>query len=468
VPRLALPTRRARRIDRPAVIFNEEYVRAGAPGGSASSARGSSGRRSSSTARPSSSSGSCRRSSRRELWCQGYSEPDAGSDLANVSTRALRDGDEWVLSGRRCGRRSPTSRLVLVVCRTEEGSTRHVASPTSSSDGPARHRSPSHHPVDTNSRVQRVFFDGARTGASNVVGDVGGGWQVALATLAFERGVGMLGHSCPSVVSSTVSATGTRPRRRRRSGPAPTARSGLHRAVGHAVQHPAQPLGVRRSRSPSEASIASCSGELAQRLGDSPWTRPRGGDGARGPTTSSRRQRTFLFSRAETIYGGSNQIQRNIIGERVLGLPPDPKVEAFRSSSRVKVAAVTLGDGFTPPPCPPPGGTRAARGQGGDVTAAPARASARHGASLCRKRGSGRRLGRARATTRRDGRRAHCAFGRRRVRCACDVTNESEVRHLFDATIERHGRLDVAVHNAGWRDGRAGDMTDEQWMRVLT
>ena len=131
-----------------------------------------------------------------ELWCQGYSEPDAGSDLANVSTRALRDGDEWVLFGQKVWTSlAHQSDWCFVVCRTEEGSTRHrgLSYLLVPMDQPGIEVRPITQLTRT-AEFNEVFFDGARTGASNVVGDVGGGWQVALATLAFERGVGMLGH----------------------------------------------------------------------------------------------------------------------------------------------------------------------------------------------------------------------------------------------------------------------------------
>jgi len=92
---------------------------------------------------------------------------------------------------------------------------------------------------------------------------------------------------------------------------------------------------------PPEASIGKLFwGAGTSGSASSPWTRPAWRRRcSRVPLRALARQRTFLFSRAETIYGGSNQIQRNIIGERVLGLPPDPKVEASASSSRVKWAS---------------------------------------------------------------------------------------------------------------------------------
>ena len=179
------------------VIFNEEYVRAGAPGRVSILGEGLLG--------PTLIQYGTPEQQQRflppivageELWCQGYSEPDAGSDLANVSTRALRDGDEWVLFGQKVWTSlAHQSDWCFVVCRTEEGSTRHrgLSYLLVPMDQPGIEVRPITQLTRT-AEFNEVFFDGARTGASNVVGDVGGGWQVALATLAFERGVGMLGH----------------------------------------------------------------------------------------------------------------------------------------------------------------------------------------------------------------------------------------------------------------------------------
>jgi alkylation response protein AidB-like acyl-CoA dehydrogenase len=186
-----------------------------------------------------------------------------------------------------------------------------------------------------------VFFDGARTGASNVVGDVGGGWQVALATLAFERGVGMLGHLLS--FRREFDRLGDLARARGVDAD-PVLRQRLAQAY---IELSVMRCNTLRSLSgfdgpvaPPEASIGKLFwGSWHQRLGElAVDTAGVAATVLEGPDYElSPGQRTFLFSRAETIYGGSNQIQRNIIGERVLGLPPDPKVEASASSSRVKV-----------------------------------------------------------------------------------------------------------------------------------
>ena len=179
------------------VIFNEEYVRARAPGRVSIMGEGLIG--------PTLIQyGTAAQKDRflppivagEELWCQGYSEPDAGSDLANVKTRAERDGDQWVVTGQKVWTSlAHQSDWCFVVCRTEPGSLRHrgLSYLLVPMDQPGVEVRPITQ-ITRTSEFNEVFFDGARTAADNVVGEVGDGWRVALATLAFERGVGLLGH----------------------------------------------------------------------------------------------------------------------------------------------------------------------------------------------------------------------------------------------------------------------------------
>ena len=180
-----------------------------------------------------------------------------------------------------------------------------------------------------------MFFDGARTAADNVVGQVGEGWRVALATLAFERGVALLGHQLgfrrelDRIVARAEASGATRD---------PVVRQRLAQAHIELTIMRYNTLrslsGVDGPVAPPEASIAKLYwgswhrrlGELAMDLEGMASTVL---DGEPGPDNGGyglgELQRSFLFARSETIYGGSNQIQRNIIGERVLGLPAEPK-----------------------------------------------------------------------------------------------------------------------------------------------
>ncbi len=314
------------------VIFNEECVRAGAPGRVGVVGEGLIGPTlihfgtDAQKARflPGIVAGS-------ELWCQGYSEPDAGSDLANVATRAVLDGDEWVVTGQKVWTSlAHQADWCFVVCRTEPGSARHkgLSYLLVPMGQPGIEVRPIQQ-VTRTSEFNEVFFDGARTAADNVVGDVGDGWRVALATLAFERGVAMLGHQLS--FRRELDRVITVARANGRSDE-PVLRQRLARAY---VELSIMRYNTLRSLSGVEGPVAPPEASIAKLFWGS-WHRGLGelamdveGAGstvlAGAPYALDDLQRTFLFSRAETIYGGSNQIQRNIIGERVLGLPPEPK-----------------------------------------------------------------------------------------------------------------------------------------------
>jgi alkylation response protein AidB-like acyl-CoA dehydrogenase len=314
------------------VVFNEEYVRAGAPGRVSIFGEGLIGptiihygtRDQQARFLPPIRAGT-------ELWCQGYSEPGAGSDLASVQTRAELDGDDWVLTGQKVWTSlAHQSDWCFVLCRTEPGSTRHRG--LSFLLVPMRQPGVEVRPITQLTRTaefNEVFFDGARTPVDNVVGRPGDGWRVALAALAFERGVALLGHqlSFRREMDGLVERTGG-------AGVAgdPVLRQRLAGAEAELAIMRFNTLrslsGVDGPAAPPEASIAKlywaswhqrfC--ELGMDVGGMGSTVLAG-----APYELDEVQRTFLFSRSETIYGGSNEIQRNIVGERVLGLPPEPK-----------------------------------------------------------------------------------------------------------------------------------------------
>ena len=130
-----------------------------------------------------------------ELWCQGYSEPGAGSDLANVSTTAELDGDQWVINGQKVWTSmAHLSQWCFVVARTEKGSKRHAGLSylLVPLDQPGVEIRPIVQLTGT-ADFNEVFFDDARTDADLVVGEPGDGWRVAMGTLTFERGVSTLG-----------------------------------------------------------------------------------------------------------------------------------------------------------------------------------------------------------------------------------------------------------------------------------
>jgi alkylation response protein AidB-like acyl-CoA dehydrogenase len=320
------------------VIFNEEYARAAAPGRVSVMGEGLLGPTLIHYGTPEQQARflpPIREGD--ELWCQGYSEPDAGSDLANVKTRAVRDGDQWVVTGQKVWTSlAHQADWCFVVCRTGSDSSRHkgLSYLLVPMDQPGIEVRPITQLTRT-SEFNEVFFDGARTDASNVVGGVGEGWRVALATLAFERGVALLGHQLTfrRELDRIVNLAEENGRTRD-----PVVRQALAQAhIELAIMryNTLRSLaGIDGPVAPPEASIAKLYwGTWHRRLGELCMNLMGMGstvlDGDASPDRAgyglNELQRSFLFARSETVYGGSNEIQRNIISERVLGLPPEPK-----------------------------------------------------------------------------------------------------------------------------------------------
>ena len=267
----------------------------------------------------------------RELWCQGYSEPGAGSDLAAVTTRAVRSGEadgDWVITGQKVWTSlAHLADWCFVLCRTDFTATRHHG--LSYLLVPMRQPGIEVRPIvqlTGTSEFNEVFFDQARTAADHLVGAEGQGWTIAMATLGFERGVSTLGQQVgfrrewEQVVA-----------RARETGAVddPLIADRITQAwIGLQIMR----LNALRMLSPSgaagpEASIA--------KLFWAGWHRSLGElaidvEGLDGlvaeaePYELTPAQRLFLFSRADTIYGGSDEVQRTIVAERGLGLPREP------------------------------------------------------------------------------------------------------------------------------------------------
>jgi alkylation response protein AidB-like acyl-CoA dehydrogenase len=319
------------------VIFYEEYARAGGPGRVGIVGEGLIGP----TILHFGTDEQKRRflpkiASGEELWCQGYSEPNAGSDLANIATRAeLVDGpsgQEWTVSGQKVWTSlAHWAEWCFVLARTDRDAPRHRG--ISYLLVPMNQPGVEIRPIEQitgDSEFNEVFFDDARTAADLVVGEVNGGWRVAMGTLAFERGALTLGQQLSFVnewreVLARVRELGhaSDPVMRQRLAQAwieleimrYTALRGLT-AMARGEMTPVTSISKL-----FWATMHRKLGELAvDALG------PYGEIADGGPYDLSAFQRLFLYSRADTIYGGSNEIQRNIVGERVLGLPPEPKV----------------------------------------------------------------------------------------------------------------------------------------------
>ena len=269
-----------------------------------------------------------------EMWCQGYSEPDAGSDLANVQTRARRDGDDWVVDGQKVWTsNAQDADWCFVVARTEPGSQRHHG--LSFLLVPMEQEGVEVRPIRQltgGSEFNEVFFTGARTHADLVVGEPGNGWRVAMGLLGFERGVSTLGQQVGFArelegVVEMARANGAYDD--------PVLRDRLARAR---VDLEVMRLNALRGLSAAVAGEGSASGGGAASIAKLVWARWHRDLGELAMAVAGRQgltvgpaydldawQRLFLFSRADTIYGGSDEVQRNILAERVLGLPKEPR-----------------------------------------------------------------------------------------------------------------------------------------------
>ncbi|MGB2949056.1 MAG: acyl-CoA dehydrogenase family protein [Rhodococcus sp. (in: high G+C Gram-positive bacteria)] len=261
-----------------------------------------------------------------ELWCQGYSEPGAGSDLAAVSTSAALDGDEWVITGQKIWTSlAHLADWAFVIARTERGSTRHAG--LSYLLVPMKQDTITVRPITQltgTSEFNEVYFDGARTAADLVVGEPGRGWSIAMGTLGFERGVSTLGQQVGFAreLDGVIAVA-----RSNGSIEDPLVREKLTRAwMGLRVMRAYALTTLGGTGTQGEDSISKLLwanwhrglGELAMDVVGAPSMVAPDGE-------LDEWQRLFLFTRADTIYGGSNEIQRNIISERVLGLPREAR-----------------------------------------------------------------------------------------------------------------------------------------------
>lgn len=262
-----------------------------------------------------------------ELWSQGYSEPNAGSDLANVATTAELDaeGEQWRINGQKVWTSlAHWAQWCFVVARTEKGSKRHAG--LSYLLVPLDQPGVEIRPIiqlTGDSEFNEVFFDDARTDASLVVGQPGDGWRVAMGTLTFERGVSTLGQQIRYARehSNLVELA-------KRSGAAddPLIRRRLTESWTGLQAMRSYALATMDVEQPGQDNVSKLLwanwhrelGEIAMDVqGTAGLTLPEG--------EFDEWQRLYLFSRSDTIYGGSNEIQRNIIAERVLGLPREAR-----------------------------------------------------------------------------------------------------------------------------------------------
>jgi len=317
------------------VIFNEEYARAGGPGRM--------GHIGETLAGPTLIAFGSEEQKQRylpgilrgeDLWCQGYSEPAAGSDLANVKTRARFDeaSQRWRLTGQKVWTSlAHESRFCFVLARTDPESVGHrgLGFFLLEMDQPGIEVRPIEQITGT-CEFNEVFFDEAECGADDIVGAPGDGWKVAMGLLGFERGVSTLGQQ---MLFQNEFDEVLRVARENGAARDPAIRQRIADAhVG---------LRIMRFNSMRMLSGGGDDGSLNReamiyKLYWATWHRNLGklAMDVLGPESEildsapyglNRLQSLFLFTRADTIYGGTNQIQRNIIAERALGMPREPR-----------------------------------------------------------------------------------------------------------------------------------------------
>lgn len=317
------------------VIFHEEYARAGGPGRMGHIGEGLAG--------PTIAAFGTEEQKRRllpgivsgtEFWCQGYSEPSAGSDLANVKTRAVLENGQWRISGQKVWTSlAHESEWCFVIARTTPGSVGHQG--LSFLLVPMRQAQVTVRPIEQltgTSEFNEVFFDEALTDGANILGAPGDGWKIAMALLGFERGVSTLGqqmlfHNELEEIIRIARANGAArdPLLRQRIA---EAWGGLRilRYNSLRMLSGAQDGSLRREAMIYKLCWAEWHVALGKLAMDVLGPDAELLDGA--PYELGRLQAMFLFSRSDSIYGGSNEIQRNIIAERALGMPREPRVRA--------------------------------------------------------------------------------------------------------------------------------------------
>jgi alkylation response protein AidB-like acyl-CoA dehydrogenase len=284
-------------------------------------------------------------------WCQGFSEPNSGSDLASLKTSAVLDGDEWVINGQKVWTTGGHhADYCFLLTRTDPNASKHK--------GISYLLVPMRQPgVEVRGIVQpdgtaefcEVFFTDARCPKDNVVGGVNNGWQVANSTLAFERGM-----------SATTGYRRFEEEWKLMVGAArangaiddPIVRQGLARYWSKvqllringlrsltATLNTSKDLGVAALGATNKmfwTEMHQAAMELALDIfGAESMLVTTGPETGSWPGTAREKRRegypvssmmsAFFFSRSETIWGGTSQIQRNIVGERALGLPKEPR-----------------------------------------------------------------------------------------------------------------------------------------------
>jgi alkylation response protein AidB-like acyl-CoA dehydrogenase len=272
--------------------------------------------------------------SAEEIWCQGFSEPEAGSDLASLRTRAVEDGDHFVISGQKTWVSwGQFARWCGVLARTEDDGPRHrgISLLMVDMQAPGVEVRPMTQ-ITGHAEFCELFLDEVVVPRDRLLGERGDGWAIAMHTLGHERGTAALPRQ---VKLRTWLDRAVRVAAERRAGDAPVladphAQVALARAlIGIEVlrHHAYRTVGEfldGGSVGPESSSVKLLMAEAEQRVAATALDVL----GAAGGDPDERAedefwQETYLYSRAASVYGGAQQIQRSIIADRVLGLPKE-------------------------------------------------------------------------------------------------------------------------------------------------
>jgi alkylation response protein AidB-like acyl-CoA dehydrogenase len=265
------------------------------------------------------------------VWCQGFSEPEAGSDLASLQTRAVREGDEYIVNGQKIwSTRAHVADYCELLVRTDPDAPKHKGITWLILD--------MHQPgvevrpmrtIDGESHFCEVFFDDARVPVANRVGEENDGWRVTNVTLRFERGTAFAQHII--TLRSQVRTLVQLAQETRRPDGSAWDDVSLRKQVGR-IEANVDALWRMTQRGIAEAErtgMPAATGsavklrysELAQEISDL-TLRTIGGPALAGlPGPAADAARNYLWSLQYTIAAGTSQIQRNLIAERILGMP---------------------------------------------------------------------------------------------------------------------------------------------------
>ena len=260
----------------------------------------------------------------RERWCQGFSEPDAGSDLASLRTRADRDGDDYVINGHKVWTSySDDADWCLVLARTGHDVAKHkgISAFAVPMAQPAIEQRPLRMINGITKEFGEVVFDGARVPAANMIGEPGDGWPLAMTVVSHEREPGELGYVAryKKVVKELTA--------RVRAEPSTFGTEQRRDLAWAAVEAEVLRLHVCRRLSDRLAGISHgpegsvdklLMTQVEQAVGHAALSITGVG---RAGVDDDTALKVYLYSRAQSVMGGTSQIQRNLVARRILGMP---------------------------------------------------------------------------------------------------------------------------------------------------